>query len=416
MSGISNGKIKLTKSSYGGIATITCDEGYYLVGERERVCTINGIWSNKNAKCYSKLKCPALEKPESGYLIYATENGIIDEKLDDYPIGTLAEIQCSNDTYSNNENLLTCLDNGSWDLPMPRCVMQSQENNTIMDSRELSSSQETSQESSQNTEIYPDQQFWRSLKQFLFYSCEPINPSKKSEFCEHYETSFKDITDFEAPDSEEFQNMDLKLLELLQRLIRNNNNDNKIDLNNLFSTILYSDDYNSENVDDRNEIVENSYRFVICLYIDIISMDRDLNKPQTLDSNNYDTINNINEKIKYSIKQVIHPVFKKYLRKLKLKKVSKAITCNAKKIPSPPIDSYIENISKVNGEILGSTKSLKEEMLSKGSRVHYKCSPGFRLNNMTYSECMEDGKWSEFNSFCEGKDIYHFVNSQNKVS
>ena len=37
------------------VATFTCDEGYELMGDRQRVCQLDGTWSNMVPTCERKL-------------------------------------------------------------------------------------------------------------------------------------------------------------------------------------------------------------------------------------------------------------------------------------------------------------------------------------------------------------------------
>lgn len=51
---ISNGNVTVTKSSYNGTASFECDTGYEMIGVSQRICQLNGKWSERNPECVSK--------------------------------------------------------------------------------------------------------------------------------------------------------------------------------------------------------------------------------------------------------------------------------------------------------------------------------------------------------------------------
>ena len=48
-----NGDVKISKSTFGGVALHSCDTGYFLVGNVKRVCQANGKWSGAAPICKS---------------------------------------------------------------------------------------------------------------------------------------------------------------------------------------------------------------------------------------------------------------------------------------------------------------------------------------------------------------------------
>ena len=50
---ISNGLVSLTETTFGSIATYSCDEGFGLQGSSERVCEATGQWNGSEPLCES---------------------------------------------------------------------------------------------------------------------------------------------------------------------------------------------------------------------------------------------------------------------------------------------------------------------------------------------------------------------------
>ena len=43
---------------YGSVLTTTCEAGYHLIGQRERICNEDGLWSGDQPACaHSDQKC-----------------------------------------------------------------------------------------------------------------------------------------------------------------------------------------------------------------------------------------------------------------------------------------------------------------------------------------------------------------------
>ena len=46
-----NGQVSLNGTTLGSIATYTCDTGFDLIGDMERICQANGNWSGNEPTC-----------------------------------------------------------------------------------------------------------------------------------------------------------------------------------------------------------------------------------------------------------------------------------------------------------------------------------------------------------------------------
>ena len=52
---LENGMVDFNSTFVTGVATFTCNIGYNLVGDSQRVCQPNGVWSNMVPMCVRKL-------------------------------------------------------------------------------------------------------------------------------------------------------------------------------------------------------------------------------------------------------------------------------------------------------------------------------------------------------------------------
>lgn len=274
-----NGRMILTKNSYKGQAKFTCDDGFELVGNEKISCLANGNWSDIVPNCKSIFECKLLKDPSNGVLVYASDSGVINEKLAAYPIGTFVEIKCDTGFYIEGENLISCTDNGEWDFDVEECIPEA-----------------TPATSDLDTKIPAG--FWEDFKEFLFHSCKSKGIDKPS-LCRRFTSDFDtDLSSFVLPETSEYEGMDSKLLKHLSD-IQASPDLASLNVENFLSKLL------TRNV---NSLIRDSHRFVICLYIDLILIDGELGT----DSDETETTN-INENIKRKLKKVALPVYKNYL-------------------------------------------------------------------------------------------------------
>ncbi|GIY27313.1 sushi domain-containing protein [Caerostris extrusa] len=52
-----NGAVKVTGEMFGDTAAYTCKDGYWLSGNRDRVCQGDATWSGKQPECKLKIGC-----------------------------------------------------------------------------------------------------------------------------------------------------------------------------------------------------------------------------------------------------------------------------------------------------------------------------------------------------------------------
>lgn len=271
----SNGRMALTKTTFNGRATFSCDEGFILIGNETLTCMANGNWSDSIPLCKSIYECPALKDPANGFLTYASDSGVIDGELESYPLGTFVEIKCDSGFFIEGENLISCVPDGVWDFEVEDCQLDATSSTT-------------------QPEVKIPMDFWRDLKEFLFYSCEPKKLLGSPKLCNSSTPDFtSDLSLFELPETPEYERMDSKLLKILSDLLTSKDFDS-LSVENFMTNLEIADS------------MRESYRFVICLYIDLILMDDDLNDPTA-------EMNNINENIKITLRKIAQPIYQNYL-------------------------------------------------------------------------------------------------------
>ena len=280
----SNGRLHLTKLSYNGQAKFICDDGFALVGNETLTCLATGVWSDVIPTCASIFECSTLEKPENGKLVYASDSGVIDGELEAYPVGTFAEIICDPGFALEGENLISCTDQGLWDFDVEHC-------------------QEVKVEATTTTILLLSQvttEFWREFKEFIFHSCSTERSKEKPELCNFYSSDFNsDMSTYELP--EEFIGLDGKVLKLLTDVL-DDDNFSSINVESFMSRLLHDN-----NVSD---LTRDSYRFVICLYIDLIIIHIEIDENPEDDEEK--PSDNINQRIMKITKKVVLQIFRNH--------------------------------------------------------------------------------------------------------
>ncbi|XP_049280450.1 sushi, von Willebrand factor type A, EGF and pentraxin domain-containing protein 1-like [Anopheles funestus] len=438
-----NGHVILSKTSYGGEARFGCDEGFLIAGSDILYCTARGTWSGTVPECISIVKCPPLVLEENdgrAPIIYATERGAITRSLPSYDVGVLAEVRCLPQFALTDDNLLTCLETGQWDIPLPECVPIPPTTTPAGDSHS-------------NLIIRvnrrPDVQFWKHLRDYLFHGCTPstIPGRQLSLFC--YSASgtiagnnWTDLSGFTLQkDAPRVSNIDVKLLGFLMRTVQPKPVD-KLVPENLLHYILYGTVEPIPPAMRYPAHLENAYRFVICQFIDIILMDRELNYDDELvvDIRQEE---NTNTKIKHLLKNVAQVVYQQYQHLLEernaresaaLKKIielaeavpvgtSSSITtstttttttattpksCPLSHLPTPPIDSHVVMVAFRTLIHRHPDEWRYEKLLysgqnaEPGDRIEYGCDAGFSMRGSGVTECDTSGRWNVVEGFCEG--------------
>lgn len=159
--------------------------------------------------------------------------------------------------------------------------------------------------------MLPDKQFWIDLKQLYYYGCN--NLKVKPTLCRLLKNAshYTDLTQFELPETNDFKDMDQHLLTHLmhaEQLLSDRSVDTNLTVEHLFSFILYG---NNVSTAQRMPLTtENAYRFVLCLYIDTILVDKNL-KLSFVQMPPSDE-ENITQQLKYLLVRVTSKAFENY--------------------------------------------------------------------------------------------------------
>lgn len=336
------------------------------------------------------------------------------------------ELKCNPGYKSVTENLITCLENGSWDSKIEECQDLYTEK-----------PKDTTTTTTEPPVPMVDTEFYKDFKKFLFYSCNPKNPENASKLCNRYLTSFPDLSGFVPKETEETHKMDIKLMDLLVKTLETENLE-ELTAENFLEKLLYGNDGNPKKL---SELEENSFRFVLNLFIDLILMDEQMSVLPRED--------NINNKIKLKLKKVLEYVQKHNEEEDLKEEISESLALMEGK-PMNAIQALIhseygepDDSDKVEVDtetiLETTTQSLKEiscktseikltssiqisslldenkETLSLevdsvkiGSTASFKCAKNFRMVKSMSSVCQEDGSWSEFEVSCECKSNLKF--------
>ncbi|KAK4305073.1 hypothetical protein Pmani_023017 [Petrolisthes manimaculis] len=112
----SNGRIRLSGTSFGSYANIVCDAGYAVEGENNLMCNADGNWDNELPHCLPVLCPPA---PQVDHAIYnSTER--------QFESFTVLEYRCDRGYETTVERyetaLLTCSASGQWEPQTVECL------------------------------------------------------------------------------------------------------------------------------------------------------------------------------------------------------------------------------------------------------------------------------------------------------
>lgn len=109
-----NGFVRKVKSNMIEEVHYTCIDGYILDGPSVRTCLPNGTWTGMDPECSSIVHCSNINTIDNSIILYVNDKGPLNEDFINYPVGTLAEIQCLDDIIILGESLLTCLESGKF--------------------------------------------------------------------------------------------------------------------------------------------------------------------------------------------------------------------------------------------------------------------------------------------------------------
>ena len=132
LSSPSNGQISITDTTFGSIATYSCDPGYTLDGNTSRICQADGQWSGSQPSCNGEWYLLIIEQNMyvSCYILYsfiaidcgdlsAPSNGHI--SITATTFGSVATYSCDLGYTLDGSTSRICQSNGQWSGSQPSC-------------------------------------------------------------------------------------------------------------------------------------------------------------------------------------------------------------------------------------------------------------------------------------------------------
>ncbi|XP_058886297.1 sushi, von Willebrand factor type A, EGF and pentraxin domain-containing protein 1 isoform X1 [Acipenser ruthenus] len=94
----------------GSRVELFCDNGYYLVGDREQHCNNQGKWRDPLPQC-ERISCGPPPLLENGFYL-----------AEDFYAGSTVTYQCNNGFYLLGDSKVFCIDSGNWNGNSPSCL------------------------------------------------------------------------------------------------------------------------------------------------------------------------------------------------------------------------------------------------------------------------------------------------------
>ncbi|KAL4230224.1 Sushi [Mactra antiquata] len=104
----SGGNVKLTTDGISTTASFTCSVGYTLSGNTLLTCMSDGTWDLSSPSC--GISCSAIGSPDNGVVVLSTDG-----------YTTQASFSCIKSYSLKGSSVLTCRNDGTWDLIEPTC-------------------------------------------------------------------------------------------------------------------------------------------------------------------------------------------------------------------------------------------------------------------------------------------------------
>ncbi|XP_053395851.1 sushi, von Willebrand factor type A, EGF and pentraxin domain-containing protein 1-like [Mercenaria mercenaria] len=109
---VANGLVEYEDTLFQATAQYSCNNGYFIVGDKTRVCTKDKIWSGEVPTCQI-VQC---DKPS-----HIISNGRMEGEV--FTFGSVITYECDAGYYIDGpSNERKCLASGQWDKPIPVCT------------------------------------------------------------------------------------------------------------------------------------------------------------------------------------------------------------------------------------------------------------------------------------------------------
>ncbi|KAJ8929510.1 hypothetical protein NQ314_017803, partial [Rhamnusium bicolor] len=105
--------------------TYNCYDGLNLVGNSTIICQENGKWFPDKPQCLG-IQCTAFKQPSHSEINILAEQSYENFVENDtkFDVGTQIEVKCKQNANISGENIITCLENGTWDFVPPQCILK----------------------------------------------------------------------------------------------------------------------------------------------------------------------------------------------------------------------------------------------------------------------------------------------------
>ncbi|KAK6177120.1 hypothetical protein SNE40_015287 [Patella caerulea] len=115
-----NGKMVLTNTTEGGVATYSCPENYLLYGPKIRTCSDTGQWSGFTPTC--EYTCPVPQQSDHMIVDIDYVSFMLGDLSSDIQIVRTANFKCEEGFGLVGHDTLNCLPGGIWNGEQPICV------------------------------------------------------------------------------------------------------------------------------------------------------------------------------------------------------------------------------------------------------------------------------------------------------